>query len=282
MLLGVFYLARWIAVNSGNPNDWDWGPQGGSSGPGAPGRPGPYGGPNSKNKSKTFIGLALAGVGIACIGGAFFVGSNDNASAEDAATPTSSVAQSRTLTPSENPADTKEYSLVKKGVSSEDANKTKDIIAGFPSEIGQDLYNCSPHGEGTICGVQMNTDLRSYIALGSDGPGIAFSTDEGEVDEAKERILAAAEEAGLLEGDSPETTDEKSISSTDSGENEPSTAYWVSNGKDQSAYVDCTSEDGVCELTYVDNEAGRMIRSNWFKNVRSAAKFLDEYQLIKF
>lgn len=269
-------------MNSGNPNDWNWGPQGGSSGPGAPGRPGPYGGPNSKNKSKTFIGLALAGVGIACIGGAFFVGSNDNASAEDAATPTSSVAQSRTLTPSENPADTKEYSLVKKGVSSEEANKTKDIIAGFPSEIGQDLYDCSPDGEGTSCGVKMNTDLRSYIALWSTGSGIAFSTDEDEVKEAGENILAAAENEGLLEEDSSETTTERSTSSTLFNGGEPLTAFWVSRSKEQSAYVDCTGENGVCELTFVDSEAERMIQSHWFKTVRSAAKFLSEYQLLEF
>lgn len=253
MLLGVFYLARWIAVNSGNAVD-----EGNEK--------------NSVDEDRTqlHVGIGSAIIGVLCVIGAVVVLSTGSTSTEENAEPVNTANGSTSTEETTNPSvadieagpteDLRVYHLVSEDSSPEEARAVEDIISRFPEDLQNSVHNCeyfSKDHDDILCEVKLKSPADYFFYSFGDGGLIQFGIGDD------------------LTNSAAKATHDRYL------ENNPEFPVIVSQDGKKSAYGHCDDEeDGDCHLLYVDTVNKLTIKSRWVKSSKSALEFVKYFKLL--
>lgn len=149
-------------------------------------------------------------------------------------------------------------SLVKEGVAPEDASEFENIMAHFPPEIYNSVFNCSSfENRKTICRIKSGTKLDTYLTIGDKSAVMDFSAD--------------ARTAFEVEGNNYEAA-RKGF---------PNSYFLTSGDRKRSAFMQCDVDGAPCEMYYADTDANLTMHSLWFNSKHQALAFLGDYKLIE-
>lgn len=188
-------------------------------------------------------GIAIALIGVVSLVGAFTI-SVDASAASSADNVDNEVAAND--------------ALVREGVAPEDARELENIMAHFPPEIYNSVYDCgSFEHRGTICRITSGTKLGTYFSVRDEGAVMDFSAD--------------AKTAVKVESDNYQAA-KKGL---------PNSKLLTSGDRTRSAFIQCDADGAPCEINFADTDANLTMHSLWFGSKHQALAFLGDYGLIE-
>lgn len=208
----------------------------------------------NKQKSIMIAGIMVAILGVCSLLVASLVqiGVNASSEAEAGTSNGSRVNQS-------NGQDA--FPLIQEDLAPEDVPQVKSIIAQFPDDIKESVFECyGSNPDQVICTINTKTKLGSYFNHGDRGAVMSFGTNEADAAEMEGKIYSAARES-------------KVKGFTD-------TRFFVSEDEQKSALVYCSGSPDGCKFMYSNRETDLYMDSLWLKSFDAVEDFLEDYELL--